>query len=77
MGNPLNANSFIEFDEAIKGEVSVSFYDLTGRCESSKLFDVEALRHLAIGDLSKGLAPGIYLIEVKSQQGICTLKAIR
>ena len=77
VGNPLNANSFIEFDEAIKGEVSVSFYDLTGRCESSKLFDVEALRHLAIGDLSKGLAPGIYLIEVKSQQGICTLKAVR
>lgn len=77
VGNPLDADSRIDFDEAIKGEVTVSFYDLTGRHEAGKTFDAEGARSLAIGQLVKPLAPGVYLIEVRSQLGICTLKAVK
>lgn len=77
VGNPLGAESRIELDKAVKGEVTVSFYDLTGRCGSSKVFSGEEIRSLAIGGLVEHLASGVYLIEVKSELGVCTLKTVR
>jgi predicted outer membrane repeat protein len=77
VGNPLDAHSRIEFDRAIKGEVTLSVYAITGRCVASKELRLEGSRSFAIGDLVERLAPGVYLIELKHGNEICTLKAVR
>ena len=77
VGNPLGTFSRIELDKAVKGDVTVSFYDLTGRCGASKVFRGDEARSLAIGGLVEHLKSGVYLVEVKNECGICTLKAVK
>ncbi len=76
-GNPLNADSRIVFDEGVKGEVKLSVYDMTGRCDVSKTFHVEGIKSMSIGGLVESLKAGVYLIEVNSNLGSCTLKAVK
>lgn len=77
IGNPLHAQSRIEFDDGVKGDLTVSVYDLTGVCTASKTINVDGLRSLEIGDLADRLAPGLYLVEVKGKDVRCTLKAVK
>lgn len=77
VGNPLHAQSRIVFDDVVGGEVTIAVYDMTGRCDVSKEFKVEASKSLAIGALVDRLASGVYLIEVKSNLGNCLLKAVK
>lgn len=77
MGNPLSADSRIVFDESVKGEVKVSVYDMTGRCDLSKAFHVDGIKNMPIGNLVESLKAGVYLIEVNSNLGSCTLKAVK
>ncbi|MBQ3710489.1 MAG: right-handed parallel beta-helix repeat-containing protein [Bacteroidales bacterium] len=77
VGNPLGTNSRIELDKAVKGEVTVSFYDLTGRCGASQTFDGEETRNLAIGSMVERLTSGVYLVEVRNDKEVCTLKAVK
>ena len=77
VGNPLHAQSRIEFDDAVKGEVTVTLYALTGRCVAQRVLNLEGTRSMGLGDLMEGLAPGVYLIEIKGENGVCSLKAVR
>lgn len=77
VGNPLRDDSRIVFNDGVKGEVTVSVYDMTGRCAASKAFHIEDAQSLAIGSLVEGLDAGTYLIELKSNLGNCTLKAVK
>lgn len=77
VGNPLNADSRIVFDEGVKGEVKVSVYDMTGRRDVSKTFHVEGNKSMSIGNIVESLNTGVYLIEVNSNLGSCTLKAVK
>lgn len=77
VGNPLRADSRIEFDEAVNGEVTVSFYDMTGHCNGNKVLNMESTRYLAVGAMVERLASGVCLIEVKGEFGVCTLKAVK
>ena len=77
MGNPLSADSRIVFDESVKGEVKLSVYDMTGRCDLSKTFHVDGIKNMPIGNLVESLKAGVYLIEVNSNLGSCTLKAVK
>lgn len=77
IGNPLRADSRIAFDEVVKEEVTVSIYDMTGRCDAVMVYHLDASRVLAIGSLVEHLSPGVYLIEVENKLGKCTLKAVK
>ena len=77
MGNPLSADSRIVFDESVKGEVKLSVYDMTGRCDLSKTFHEDGIKNMPIGNLVESLKAGVYLIEVNSNLGSCTLKAVK
>lgn len=77
IGNPLHAQSRIEFDDGVKGDLTVSVYDLTGVCTASKTINVDGLQSLEIGDLADHLTPGLYLVEVKGKKVRCTLKAVK
>lgn len=77
VGNPLNADSRIVFDEGVKGEILMSVYDMTGRCDVNKTFHVDGIKSMSIGSLVEGLKAGVYLIEVNSNLGSCTLKAVK
>lgn len=77
VGNPLGADSRIVFDEGVKEVVKVSVYDMTGRCHISKTFHMEGVQSMSIGGLVESLKAGVYLIEVNSNLGSCTLKAVK
>jgi len=77
VGNPLHAQSRIEFDEAVKGEVELSVYAITGRCVAQEVNRLGGSRTLAIGDLMERLSAGVYLLEIKSGDKVCTLKAVK
>ena len=77
VGNPLNAQSRVEFDHEMDGELIVAVYSMTGREASRGIFDLGKSTSLEIGSLTEHLAPGVYLIEVKSSQESFTLKAVR
>lgn len=76
-GNPLNADSRVVFNDGVKGAVKVSVYDMTGRCDTSKTYHVDGTQVVAIGNLVESLNAGVYLIEVNSNLGNCTLKAVK
>ena len=77
VGNPLNAQSRVEFDHEMDGELIVAVYSMTGREASRGFFDLGKSTSLEIGSLTEHLVPGVYLIEVKSSQESFTLKAVR
>lgn len=77
VGNPLGVHSRIELDAAWTGEVELTVYSMAGRCVARKAKRVDGIHSLTIGDLVDRLVPGVYLIEVKGNQGSCTLKAVR
>ena len=78
-GNPLGGHSQLELDLDRASRVSVTFYSMTGQFIVHKVFDscVTGRNLLSIGDLVKGLASGVYLIEVANEQQVCTLKAVK
>lgn len=76
-GNPLNAYSRIVFNDGVKGEVKVSVYDMAGRYDTSRTYPVDGTQGVTIGSLVEGLKAGVYLIEVHSNLGNCTLKAVK
>ena len=77
VGNPLGTHSRIEFDETLKGEVTLMVYSLTGRSVVQKAYVLDDSGKIEIGELVEHLIPGVYLIEVASQGHSCTLKAVR
>ena len=77
IGNPLGAHSRIEFDRAMEGEVTLSVYAITGRCVAVKELRLEGSRSFAMGELTEKLVPGVYLIELRHGNEVCTLKAVR
>ncbi|MBR4146931.1 MAG: T9SS type A sorting domain-containing protein [Bacteroidales bacterium] len=77
LGNPLGEQSFIELDADKEGAVSVRVYSLLGRCLGQKSIALESSHIVEIGDLVKGLAPGVYLIKVSVNGKQCTLKTIK
>ena len=77
IGNPLNAQSRIEFDEAVKGEVELSVYAMTGVCVAQKSLRYEGVQSYNLGEMAEGLPSGVYLIELKNGNNVCVLKAVK
>ena len=76
VGNPLNANSYIELDYALQGTVTVTVYALTGRQVAQEAFSHAGSR-LEVGELVERLASGVYLIKVASDKETFVLKAVK
>lgn len=77
VGNPLNANSRIVFDQPLAGNAVVTVFTLTGRSVAQKVFGQECSDILEIGSMVDRLAPGVYLIEVAVNGKVYSLKAVR
>lgn len=79
IGNPLNAQSRLEFHLAYAGPVSLRVYDLTGRrVVSRELGRRSAGQHtLELGFMMEELKPGLYLVELVTPERVVTLKMIR
>ena len=77
VGNPLGAQSRIEFDEVVTGDLTVSVYAMSGTCVAQKTFNSDGSRSLEIGAMVERLPSGVYLIEVRSAQKSFVLKAVR
>lgn len=77
VGNPLHAQSRVVFDDGVKGEMALMVYDMTGHCVAKRVMNIENAHSIVIGDLVENLAPGVYLIELKGENGVCTVKAVR
>ena len=77
IGNPLNAKSHIEVEDALEGTVQVSVYSLTGRCVVQKTYCLAKTKCIEIGDLAERLVSGVYLIEVASHDRTYSIKAVR
>ena len=77
VGNPLNANSRIVFDQPLAGNAVVTVFSLTGRSVAQKVFGQECSDILEIGSMVDRLAPGVYLIEVAVNGKVYSLKAVR
>lgn len=77
VGNPLNAKSRIVFDREMSGDLAVTLYSLAGRQVAQQVFSLGKSTSLEIGSLVERLTPGVYLIEVTSDAGSFTLKAVR
>lgn len=76
VGNPLNANSYIELDYALQGTVTVTVYALTGRQVAQEAFSHAGSR-LEVGELVERLASGVYLIKVAIDKETFALKAVK
>ena len=77
VGNPLRDQSRIEFDEAVKGDVELSVYSMTGVSVAKEVYRLGGSRTIAIGVLTERLSAGVYLLEIKSGDKVCTLKAVK
>ena len=79
IGNPLTAESRVEVDLEQPGPVAISAYSLTGRCVFQQVVKTCAAgRNLIdVGKLSAEVAPGVYLIEVVTEEKRCSIKAVR
>lgn len=78
MGNPLGLGSRLVMELDQKEEVVIKVYSSVGRESVVKTFDGEAgANTIEIGDLVGEIVPGIYLIEIITNDKVCTLKAVK
>lgn len=79
LGNPLNEQSRIVLNLQQAGPVVVRIFDVLGRLVTEKPFGWHdaGLVYLSLGDQVAGLNDGAYLIEIKSNNSIFTLKTIK
>lgn len=77
-GNPLGDNSCLLTDLDSEGTITIRVCSMSGRPLFTKVFKGEAGRNvIRIGDWVEDLVPGIYLFELKANNKIAVLKAVR
>ena len=78
IGMPLNAGSRLVTDLNRPQKVSVKVCNLTGRVTSELSFDgVSGVQEWDLGSVVDKLTPGIYVIEIIAEEGVCSIKAVK
>lgn len=78
VGNPLCAESSLLVDLTWPQQVTVRVYSVTGHRVVETAFDGQAgIQRCQLGDAVAKLAPGLYVIEVITDEGVCAIKTVR
>lgn len=70
--NPITDRAYVQIESIRSGNMDLIIFDLTGKVLLTKSFAIKAGRSVFTLDLSSGIAPGIYIIQVT---GITTFRS--
>lgn len=77
-GNPLDEASRLVMELSRPQQVSVKVYSLKGAAIAAMVFEgVAGHNEWKLEGLAEKLAPGLYVVEVLSEEGICSIKTVR
>lgn len=77
-GNPLRSESCLMADLSRPQQVTVRVCSATGHTVVETAFDGQAgLQRWRLGDAVAKLAPGLYVIEVITDEGVCAIKTVK
>lgn len=78
IGNPLHAQSRLVTDLSRPQKVTLKVCSMTGRVVSELVFNANAgVQEWKLGGMAEKLASGLYVFEVITEDGVCTIKAIK
>ena len=78
LGMPLNADSRLVTDLSHSQKVTVKVCSLTGRIVSEMVYEANAgIQERKLDDAVARLVPGLYVIEVIAEEGVCAIKTVR
>jgi hypothetical protein len=62
--NPVTERAHIQVESSRSGNLDVKIFDLTGKVLLSKSYDIKAGRYVLPLDITRDIAPGIYIIQL-------------
>ena len=78
IGIPLNEGSRLVTRLSHPQKVTLKVCSAVGRMVFERTFEADAgIQEWELGSLSSKLAPGLYVVEVISEEGVCAIKAMR